>query len=324
MSDRLKRNLLWGLACPLFTLLSVVLGVYWTFPYDHLRDWIIQEAERGGTMQLEITSLEPSWLTGVHAEGVTVRMLSDEEGARPAELMIREADARVSLLSLMGGTVDVDFDVEVDTGGTLEGNFAQSEEATHIDAEIHGLNLRGVGPIRSAIGLPVFGIAEGTIDMDVGTEAANTNGTINLTVANAAVGDGESALQIPGLSTGLTLERLNLGTLQFQLESERGNGTIERLRASGEHARLWGTGSLRLARPFDRSTIDMLARIEFTDAYRTSSPRMEGLFMILEDNAQVRPARTPGGAFQWRIQGSFGGRTRMVPSGRVPMPEADE
>ena len=135
MSDRLKKNLLWGVACPLFTIFSIVFGIYWTFPYDHLRDFIVQEAERGGGLQLEITSLEPSWLTGVHAEGVSVAMIDEDAEGPASEVVIREADARVSLLSLMGGTTDVSFDLEMDGGGTSEGNFAESEEQTHIDAQ---------------------------------------------------------------------------------------------------------------------------------------------------------------------------------------------
>lgn len=324
MSDRLKKNLLWGVACPLFTIFSIVFGIYWTFPYDHLRDFIVQEAERGGGLQLEITSLEPSWLTGVHAEGVSVAMIDEDDEGPASEVVIREADARVSLLSLMGGTTDVSFDLEMDGGGTIEGNFAESEEQTHIDAHIERVDLRRVGPLRSAIGLPLFGRLGGDIDLNIGAEAVNTEGTVNLEVQNAALADGQTPLEIPGLGTGLTLERLNLGTLQFEMETERGNGSIETMHADGEHAELWGSGSIRLARPLSRSSIDMLFRINFEDAYKTSTPRMEGLFALLEMNPQVRPARTPGGALQWRIQGSFAGRVRMVPSGRVPMPSVDD
>ena len=49
-----------------------MLGAYWTFPYDHLREFIVQEVEQSGDVQLEIGRLEPSWLTGVEAETVRV------------------------------------------------------------------------------------------------------------------------------------------------------------------------------------------------------------------------------------------------------------
>lgn len=323
MSDRLKNILLYGAAYPLFFLFSLVVGAYFTFPYDHVRDYIVQEAERGGTMQLEITSLEPDWFTGVELEGVRFATVPDDPSAQPAELVVPKANARISLLSLLGGTTEVSFDAEMDGGGTIEGSFAEDEEMLHVDATLASVDLRRVGPIRDAVGLPVAGRAEGTLDFTIGREAADTSGEANLTIRNLSLGDGRTPLAIEGLGPGLTLERLNVGTLQLRMDTERGTTRVERLHADGEHAALWGTGSLRLAQPLRSSSVDMLFRIQFKDAYRTSSPRMEGLFALLEINPQVRPARTPDGGFQWRIQGSFGGRVRMVPSGRVPMPEAD-
>jgi type II secretion system protein N len=324
VSDRAKKILLYGVGYPFFFLFSLILGAYWTFPYDHVRDFIVQEAERGGAMQLEITRLEPSWVTGVEMEGVRVATVPEDASGPPQEVLIREATARVGLLALMGGTTDVSFDAELDGGGTIEGAFSQSEEATHVEAELQRVDLRRIGPLRGAIGLPITGRAEGNIDLTVGTEAADTEGSARLTIRNLSVADGETPLEIEGLgSAGLTLEQLNLGTLQFELETERGAGRIEELHADGEDAELWGSGSIRLARPLSRSSLDMLVRLDFKEGYRTASPRMEGLFALLEVNPQVRPARTPDGAFQWRIQGAFSGRMRMTPAGRADMPGAD-
>lgn len=323
MSDRAQKILFFAVACPLFFLFSLFLGAYWTFPYDHVRDYVVQEVERDGTTQLEIASLEPSWLTGVDLEGVRLSSVPDEPDAPPAELVLQEASARVSLLSLIAGETSVDFDTTIEGGGTIEGSYSASEESTHVEAHIASVDLRRVGILRDTVGLPVTGRADGDIDMTIGREAVNTQGNARITVRNLAIGDGETPLEIPGLGAGLTLERLQLGTLTFRMETERGAGRIEQLHADGEDAELWGTGSIRLMQPMRMSSIDMMIRVAFKDAYRTSSPRMEGLFALLDINPQVRPARTSNGALQWRIQGSFGGRIRMVPSGNVPMPEAD-
>ena len=320
--ERAQKVLVYGVVAPLFFLFSVVFGAYLTFPYDHLRDFIVQEVERGGTTQLQITSISPSWFTGVELEGVTLSSVA--EGGEPApELGIPPAEARVSLISLMGGTTEVSFDTEIDGGGSIEGVFAMDEASTRLEAHLERVDLRRVGPLHHSIGLPLAGIAEGAVDLTIGAEAVSTEGTANLTIRNLALGDGQTPLEIEGLGAGLTLERLNLGTLTFRMETERGTSTIEELHADGEHAELWGTGSLRLAQDLERSSIDMLFRMNFKEPYRTSSPRMEGLFALLEVNPAVRPARTPTGAFQWRVSGSFGGRIRMIPSGRAPMPEAD-
>lgn len=323
MSDRAKKILLYAVAAPLFFLFSLVAGAYWTFPYDHVRDFIVQEVERGGTTQLEIGSLEPSWITGVELEDVVVSTIPEGD-AEPQRMEIPHAEARVSILSLLGGSTALTYSAELPGNGTIEGEYEASEEATHVVASIDNVRLAAIGPLSSSIGLPVYGTADGEIDMTIGVEAVNTEGTVELTVEDLALADGETPLVIENLgSQGLTLERMELGTLTFRLEAERGNGQIETLHAAGEHAELWGTGSLRLAQPFERSSLDILFRIAFADAYKNSSPRLQGLFALLEVNPQVRPARTPTGAFQWRITGSMGGRIRMVPSGRAPMPEAE-
>jgi len=321
MSDRLKKILLYGVGAPFFFLFSVVLGAYLTFPYEHLRDFIVQEAERGGTMQIEIESIEPSWITGVELENVTIASVpeGDEE---PTTTTIPHAEGRISLLALMGGTTEVTFGSELAGNGSIEGEFSQSEESTHIQATLDNVHLAGL-PIASAIGVPVAGRAEGEIDLTIGAEAVNTEGNVNLTISNLAFADGETPIEIEGLGAGLTLERMDLGTLNFNLVVERGTGAVEELHASGDHAEFWGAGSIRLAQQFERSSVDMLFRIAFSDEYKTSSPRMEGLFALLEINPQVRPARTPAGAFQWRVTGSMGGRIRMIPSGNVPMPQAE-
>src|SRR5690606_3087896 len=100
---------------------------------------------------------------------------------------------------------------------------------------------------------------------------ANTTGSVELTINGLSVGDGETPLVIQGLGSGLTLERMNLGTLQLRMQVERGVGTIQRLRANGEHAELWGSGTMRFVQPLRGSSMDLLVRIKFKDAYRESS-----------------------------------------------------
>lgn len=308
---------------PAFFLFFFALGAYWTFPYDRLRDRIVQDVERGSELQLEIASLRPSWLTGVTLEGVRVTSVPDEPSRPRRTLAIREAEARISLFGLLTGTTEVSFDVVVEGGGTVEGVYAQSDESLRIDANLQNVDLRRLGPLHDFIGIPIEGRASGRIDMTIGKEAAGTEGSVNLTVRGAAVGDGESPLRIPGMNAGVTLERMDLGTLELRLATERGVTSIERLTADGEHATLRGAGNVRFAHPLRRSSFDdVLVRIAFKDAYRQSSERMGALFSLLDVTPQVRPARTSDGALQWSIRGPVSA-PRVVPAGRMPMPGED-
>ncbi len=324
MSSRLKKILLYGIAYPAFFLFSLVLGAYWTFPYDHVRDFIVQEAERSGQLHLEIASLEPSWLTGVDVEGVRIAKPSNNPDDHSNELVIQSASARISLLALLGGTQDVSYDVTLMGAGKLAGEVAQSETSLHVVSHLENVNLARIGPMKEAVGLPITGRVNGDVDLTIAQQAADTEGTANITINGLSVGDGETPVQIDGLgSGGLTLARMNLGTLRLRLATEHGVSSIEQLHADGEHAELWGTGSLRLTQPLRMSSMDMLVRVKFKDAYRNSSDRMSALFTLLDMNPQVRPARTPDDSLQWRVQGAFAGRVRAVPSGNVRMEGVD-
>jgi type II secretion system protein N len=322
MSERTIKIIFYAFVCPLFFGLALTCGAYWTFPYDHLREFIVQEAERGGSMQLEIESLEPSWVTGIDLEGVRFASTPETPGQQPSELVVSEASARVSLLSLLTGSTAVTFDAAFDGGGTLDGEYAAGDDSTALSAELDNVDLRRIGPLSDAVGLPIAGRASGTVEVVAAPQAVDNVCNANLTVRGVSLADGETPFVIPGMGTGLTLERMNLGTLQVQMETERGACKIQRLRADGEHAELQGSGTIRPAHPLRMSSMDLLLRVKFKDAYRQSSSRMGALFTLLDMNPQVRPARAPDGALQWRLHGSMAGRVRMEPAGRTQMPGA--
>lgn len=322
-SSFVKKLLLNAVAYPAFFMFWLLLGAYWTFPYERLRDFVVQQAEASGAIELDIAKLEPSWLTGIELEGVRVRKLSSDS-AKPAQpLTIQKLDARISLLALLTGKIEVSYSAKLLGGGTIEGIYATSSDATRLKATLTNVDLGRLGPLHDTIGLPVAGRARGSIDMTIASEAKNSSGQVDLTFADVAIGDGETPLVIEGMGAGITLEQLELGDVNLEMKTERGVATLQRLEADGEHAELRGGGTMRLVQPMRASTVDLLVRIKLKDAYRNSSDRMRALFTLLDANPQVRPARTPDGAFQWRIQGAIGTRIRMIPSGRASMPIAN-
>jgi len=90
----------------------------------------------------------------------------------------------------------------------------------------------------------------------------------------------------------------------------------------GRHPRadLDGAGSLRLLQPLPMSRLDLMLRANIKDAYRERSDRTRGMFMLIDNNRRAGAAKTPDGAFQFRVSGTFGGRISGSPAGRAPMP----
>lgn len=313
---------------PLFFLFCFVLFAYWTFPYERAKRFIIEKVEyteRGGQRipsgwELEIVDLGPSGLTGLSATGVRLVKLPETPDERPVDVTIEEANVSLGVLSLLFGTLAVDFDVAV-AGGDIEGSFAQDSTTTEVEATLDDIKLRRVGVLRGMLGLPVAGTLGGEIDLVVAEEAADTTGTIDLSIDGLAIGDGNTKVQIEGIpGDGLTVERLDAGNVELYASVEEGSATIERLEGRGPDVDLDGAGTLRLLQPLPMSRLDLMLRADIKDSYKSRNARTEGMFMLIDNNRRAGAAKTPDGAFQFRISGTFGGRISGSPAGRAPMP----
>jgi type II secretion system protein N len=312
-----------------FWFFCFVIFAYWTFPYDRVKDFIIQEVERPmgpgerripSGVQLSIDELSPSFITGVDLEGVTYTQLPEEPDGEPTEVEIEEATVRVSLLSLLTGGLGVSYDLSIG-GGNIEGEFEQSDTSQHVVAQMSEVDLSKLGVIRGLIGLPVTGKLEGNVDITVAEEAEQTAGSLAVTIEDLQIGDGEAKFPVGGMSEGLTIERIEAGNLTLELEVEEGVAELKEFSSDGPDLALAASGNIRLAQPFERSRMDLLLRVAFTDRYKEKSDLTTRLFAALELAPQVRPARTDDGALQYRVTGAFGGRGPATrPAGREPPP----
>jgi type II secretion system protein N len=311
-----------------FWFVCFMLFAYWSFPYDRVKDYLIQEVERPmgpgerrvpSGVQLTIDELSPSFVTGVDLEGVTYTQLPEGPDEDPTEIVIEEASARISLLSLLTGGLGLSYDLTIG-GGTVEGDFEQDDTSQHVVAELVDVDLANLGFVRNMVGLPITGKLDGTIDVTVSEEAAETSGNVALTIEELSIGDGEAKFPIGGMSEGLTIEQIDAGTLTLEVKVEEGVAEIEEFSSNGPDLELSASGNMRLAQPLARSRLELLLRVHFTDAYQSKSEHTSRLFTALELAPQVRPARTTDGALQYRLSGMLGGRIDPRPAGRERMP----
>lgn len=337
MKDRaknmLRRMLRWA-AYPAFFFASFFFFAYLTFPYDRVKEWAIEEVENPqgsegqrepSGYQLEIISLEPSFVTGVEATGVRLIKLPEDPEERAADVTFEHIDARVSLLSLLAGDLAVSFDTRVG-GGDIEGELTVglSGDSTALEMDFSEVHLRRLGVLRSALGLPVGGSASGAIDVTLGSEPSATSGTVSVQIAGLSIGDGTARLRLEGMGQGLTIDQMEAGDLNLDLTIEEGIATIGQLRSHGADAELDGEGTIRVMSPVTNSRLDLLVRAKFTDAYREKSSRTAALFALLEVNPRMRAARTTDGALQYRVSGSLGARIQTQGAGRATAPGASE
>lgn len=302
------------------------LFAYLTFPYHKLRDFIVDRVQyeqvgqftRPTGQQLSIVELEPSWFTGVRASGIQYSRPPRAPMDPPLELAIPEATARLKLLPLALGTGRLDFSAELPMGklhgSVAVGLFSQSLERFEIHFE--RVNLRALGGLRFLTTIPVRGILNGKVELDLTSGLEKTDGIFDLVIRNLEIGDDETQLRIPGLPGGLTVPPAHIGDLELRLPVEDGIGFIEKLESEGEHLHVEGAGNFRLQAPFDASRFDILVKATFQDAYAESSPRAKTIMDLLSRNAVATQARTTDGAHQIRVRGSVRTSLRATPAAR--------
>jgi type II secretion system protein N len=321
----------------LFFLVSFVFCVYLTFPYDRVRDFVVHQVELAiPGSELEIVSLEPAWLTGIEARGVRLRLPAEPaEPARPGAAAAAEPRrpirpsvtipylyARASILSYLLGTTEVVFEIETDGGGTIEGVVSDSGTTSHATAHLEAVDLRRIGVLRHYLGASLGGEVSGDIDVELGEETDGTDGTIQLSIANASLGDEQFQvpLPVPGFSA-LQLTRVELGNLELQITVEDGVGRVERLAGDGQDLVLRGTGSIRLLRPIRMSALDILLRAAIQPSYLQRNPTVQGALDLAGSSPLVAPYRAPDGAFQVRLQGTLGARVTALAAGSASIPQ---
>ena len=325
MRSSLKRRILRIAGYVAFAITCFVFFAYWTFPYDRLRDYIVQQVERPtgpdgrpqpSGFELDIEEFSPSWLTGAELRGVRFARISRTPAEAPFEIRAEEVNVRIGLFALLGGTTDLSFDAMID-GGTIEGEFVDAEDRTEVRAELDRVSLGSLGVLRALISLPIDGRVTGKIDVTIANEVRETRGSVDLRIAGLSVGDGETKLEVQGLNDGLSVEPISAGNLELKIVVDNGVARIDKLEGRGDDLELDGSGTIRLLKPMRMSQLDVTARIKFSDDYKDRNDVTRRLFSAMEFLPLARQARGADGSLGLRIHGSFGGRiqTAAAPGG---------
>lgn len=319
---------------PLFFLVCFLLAAYWTFPFERAKDFIIQQVEmpmnaRSGEReasgyQLEIVDLAPSWFTGVELTGVSLSKVSDDPEAQPAQVTFEHINARISVLSLLVGTVAVTFDTRV-AGGNIDGEFELSGNDLALDMNIADVRAHRIGFMREYTGgLPLVGQLSGHVAASLPEDRATSSGEVELHIEGLVIGDGLAKLVIadhPFMRNGKTIAETDFGDVHLEMGLAEGVATITRLEGRGEDIQLDGTGTVRIRTAMATSTVDAMLRVGISEGYREAEA---GLFLAMEQEPRVRAAKTPeGDALQFHVAGNIGPRIRFQGAGRSPRPGSD-
>ncbi len=319
------------LAYPALYCLCLVIFFYLAFPWDRLKDRVVAEfaaAQKGSNAgrRIEIDELDSYWLTGVEATGVRLYLPpsdepssssaagpfgADKDKPSPKESVIQvdEIEARFQILPLLIGRVRIKFWARA-FDGEVKGTVPVGGSSGPMEVELEGVNLAKADVIKDYLGVPVKGVAKGTFELAAeGGKFSKANGTLDMTIADMAVGDGKSKIK-----GQIALPEARLGDLVIVAEAKEGVLKVTKLEANGADIELAGDGKVNLREQWNASAADLYLRFKFTDAYRNKSDLTKSLLGAPGSNApslfeladpKIKKAKRQDGFYGWHAHGQL-------------------
>lgn len=269
-----------------FFFVSFVIGLYVTFPWDALKDRLSAEVSQATGWEVEAKEMEPSWLTGVHLRGVRVRPPEVQE---PLEL--DEVLARARLLSFLTGGQG--FSAWIPIGkGELDVTFARGSAATTVQAKAVDVELGLVPGFGAFTGLPMTGEIDLEADVELDRkDASKSSGMIELTGSDLELGEGGKLGNYP-------VPALRLGNLDWTVEVDKGKAEIPRQEVRGGDVDLDLEGTVDLASPIERTTLNLTVSFRPSPEFMAENPILEALLKNIER------AKGSDGFYTYAISGS--------------------
>lgn len=249
----------------LFFDVCFVVAAILMFPLEGIKPLVIDQAEKalgkgkqgrsGVDPVVTIGELGMSGL-GVGARRVQVQLANTEPEPGPT-LELDRVRLSASLLSLFSTNKTVQLDADLYKGSvSADVTFDPKQNIVAADIEVDDVQLGGIGPIIGALGLPVEGRVDATIDVELGaTPEKDGKGTIEVRVTGLTVGPG-NLKAVPG---GFEFEQgVSLGTLVVKAPIDKGQGDLD-VRFEGAtdlEAEVTGTINVRGKLPQSRLDVD--------------------------------------------------------------------
>lgn len=261
-----KQLALWKrlLAYAAFSLVSLVLAIFLTFPYEALKDRARTEADAAGLF-LRIGSMGPGFFSVRATDLRLSKKVKGAEAAAPEALQIDSVSVGPSLFppglkvnaKLLGGSAFVRVSVlggvraELDEVDLSKGNmkgFSGVDLAGKLSGDL------ALSIPRSAVGnappQPDLGLATGTVAL-IGQGLTVNGGTMNLVIP--MYGNEPTPLDLP---------KIQLGDLNGKLSFDKGAGKVDELTQKSPDLEASVSGTVKLAKRLEYSELAMEVRFK--------------------------------------------------------------
>lgn len=271
---------------------SFALFLYWSFPYDVVKNRIVGMIEQGlgQSIVVDIKSFKPYWFTGIDIVGLTI----SEVGTVGNTVLIecKRATARASLFSLIFKRPSVSFDLEMGKG-EASGSVQRTEEAYNVDVEFDNFDLSAFKLIAARTGLNLSGKLDGVVNLRIDRQRPMyTSGKISIDfvdmkTATSQLKIGEMELPLPDLA----FSKGNSTRLKMSLD--KGVVSVDNFTMTGGDIGLTLNGKIFLAAKFDNY------RFNLSGAFNPSKKLADALpFLFI-----VEKEKQSDGSFPLNISG---------------------
>ena len=302
---------------PVFYLVSLLVFLSWTFPYDRLKERIVttfnvQQKSSPSPQELQIEELDSSFVTGVKAKGVKLISPSSDPTKGPTELKIDEVRARISLLGLIVGNHNVTFKIDA-FDGTIKGSFDDSGKERDVEVEFVGVDMSKIDSIAANVGFPLDGRLNGTVKLQLPEgKASKGNGNVSLEITDMFAGNAKE-LQVKTPLGPFTLPRLKVGSFQVNGDAKDGVLKLTKIGASGGDVEVTGDGRVQLREVATDAHLDVNLKFKINDTYRNKNDKTKLLFgsstskdkPMLEMDPKMAKAKSADGFYGLRVGGTL-------------------
>jgi len=308
---KVRRALVW-VGYPAFAVVVAILTMYVTLPRDRIKDRLEQQLSSdpmsGQPLALGLdTTIEDVSLTlfsglGIRGDNLLLRTRPTAPDAKPARISIDDATVHVGLFGLIFNRPTYTFKIH-GFKGIASGAVDLSVDESALNLAIGGVDLGSAPP--GLIGLPLEGTLSMTLDAKAPKNlAGNAEGSLNLTIEDAAIGDGKAKLTVPGdpfLSQGVTFPRIRLGRIAGQAVMEKGKAKLDGFVVHSGDVDLTLEGYIELRDPISMSQVHAFLKFKPSEALVKREPTID-----LMNNALGAMAKRPDGYIGFQLTGPLG------------------
>jgi type II secretion system protein N len=263
------------------------LFLYWSFPYDSLKDRILGDVERqlGGGLQVSAKTLEPHWFSGVEIEDLVI----EGPGERGLTKLVsfKRVKARASLIPLIFGSVRVKFSIDLGNG-EISGRANVGDETVALKVEVDDLNLADFPFLQERTGLRITSRIDGDADFSINqAQPIRSTGKVNVAFKNLMIGSsqlnaGELVLEVPDLVIAK-----GKGS-QLRMSMGRGTLTMENFAFTGGDLGIDLKGKIFLSRRVNNYRLNIRGKFSVSQKLNDAFP-----FLFIVDSQKQEDGSYP-------------------------------